>query len=115
MVEGLNIRINTGEITNSDIEEVKEIIKSYLILENCNFPFSPGRGIDLEQYLFEYNDVMSLSAELTYLQKKLETIDPRIEKIDLSISVDEYDRHLKYLNIGLKVKNNEYAIIKEEL
>lgn len=113
MVKNLGIKIDRPETTSTVVEEVLEVIKSYLILDAGHFPFNPYRGIDKERYLFEWQDEETKNLQVMYFKERIKNVDSRISDVQVVITKEE--THVDRISIFVKVYTGEEAVLELEM
>lgn len=104
----LDVGLKVGRTTNTDLEAVKEIIQAAFELGANHFPFVPNRGLDIDQFLFEYQDDSLLSAQIAFLNERVATLDPRIQKADCSAKF--IGRHITGFDIFILVNGQSGSV-----
>lgn len=105
MINNLNICLDKPEITTTALDEVKQIIMANLRLGGDYFPFNPQRGIDLDEFLFDYQDEATTAAQTTFLKQRIQTLDKRISSVEVAVQVIE--KHINQVDILIDV-NGQY-------
>lgn len=109
--KGIDVGIDTSKIIIKNAPDVAEILKTLFTLGGAHFPFNPNRGIDMEQFLFDYNDNAMLQGEIAFLKTAIQNADNRISSVNISANIE--DIHVASIDILVKTKDGDYTIINQ--
>ena len=97
--------VNKDIALKSDVESVKQSIKSLILTDKMERPFQPGIGCDVRKMLFENFTVATVAKTKEMIVEVLEYHEPRCNLINVETTSDE-DNNALYITIVFSVINS---------
>lgn len=95
----------TGDLrTKTDFDAIKQSIKNLLFTKKGDIPFSPNKGSDIYDMLFEQLDQITVIRLEHAIANTINTYEPRVKILGLVVT-DNPDNMSVKINLRLKIVN----------